>query len=174
MTVWLGKLEVQLMQLGRGHTKGDTVVWLPQEQMLFSGDLVEFGATPYAGDAYFNDWPQTLDKRRGARAPRRSCPAAAPALTDAGDVPRRHRDDRAPSSPTVRAASKRASRRGTDLNAVYDDTYAALRAEVRPAGSSSSTACRSTSRAPTTKRREHRDPRIWTAERDKAMWASLG
>ena len=53
MTVWLGKLEVQLLQLGRGHTKGDTVVWLPQERALLSGDLVEFGATPYAGDAYF-------------------------------------------------------------------------------------------------------------------------
>ena len=31
MTLWLGKLEVQLLQLGRGHTKGDTVVWLPQD-----------------------------------------------------------------------------------------------------------------------------------------------
>ena len=61
MTLWLGKLEVQLIQLGRGHTKGDTVVWLPQDKVLFSGDLVEFDATPYAGDAYFQDWPQTLD-----------------------------------------------------------------------------------------------------------------
>ena len=61
MTLWLGKLEVKIMQLGRGHTKGDTVVWLPQEKILFSGDLVEYEATPYAGDAYFNDWPRTLD-----------------------------------------------------------------------------------------------------------------
>ena len=60
MTLWLGKLEVQLLQLGRGHTKGDTVVWLPHERTLLSGDLVEFDATPYAGDAYFNDWPTTL------------------------------------------------------------------------------------------------------------------
>ena len=36
MTLWLGKLEVQLLQLGRGHTKGDTVVWLPQERVLLS------------------------------------------------------------------------------------------------------------------------------------------
>jgi glyoxylase-like metal-dependent hydrolase (beta-lactamase superfamily II) len=36
-------------------------VWLPAERILFSGDLVEFDATPYAGDAYFQDWPQTLD-----------------------------------------------------------------------------------------------------------------
>src|SRR6185369_309478 len=52
MTLWLGKLEVQPLQLGRGHTKGDTVVWLPQEGTLLSGDLVVFDATPYAGDAY--------------------------------------------------------------------------------------------------------------------------
>lgn len=61
MTLWLGSVEVQILQLGRGHTKGDTVAWLPQEKILFSGDLVEFDATPYAGDAYFKDWPQTLD-----------------------------------------------------------------------------------------------------------------
>src|ERR1700712_129872 len=62
MTVWLGQLQVKLMQLGRSHTKGDTVAWLPQQKILFSGDLVEYGATAYAGDAYFNDWPATLDK----------------------------------------------------------------------------------------------------------------
>src|SRR5436305_8468511 len=61
MTLWMGKLQVDLMQLGRGHTKGDTVVWLPQEKILFSGDLVEFDATPYTGDAYLTDWPATLD-----------------------------------------------------------------------------------------------------------------
>src|SRR5512141_439733 len=61
LTLWLGSLQVELMQLGRGHTKGDTVAWLPQEKIMFSGDLVEFGATPYCGDAYLNDWPGTLD-----------------------------------------------------------------------------------------------------------------
>src|SRR5215510_3903568 len=61
MTLWLGKLEVLIMQLGRGHTKGDTVVWLPQQKILFSGDLVEYGATPYCGDCYYEDWPRTLD-----------------------------------------------------------------------------------------------------------------
>src|SRR3954468_21713749 len=61
ITLWLGKLQVEIMQLGRGHTKGDTVVWLPHDRVLFSGDLVEFGATPYTGDAYLSDWPATLD-----------------------------------------------------------------------------------------------------------------
>src|SRR5881392_4103030 len=34
MTLWIGKLQVEILQLGRGHTKGDTVVWLPQERIL--------------------------------------------------------------------------------------------------------------------------------------------
>src|SRR4249920_658872 len=61
LTLWLGKLQVEIMQLGRGHTKGDTVVWLPQEKILFSGDLVEYEATPYTGDAYLAEWPSTLE-----------------------------------------------------------------------------------------------------------------
>ena len=68
MTLWLGKLEVQLLQLGRGHTKGDTVVWLPQDRVLLSSDLVEFDATPYAGDAYFADWPKTLENVAALKA----------------------------------------------------------------------------------------------------------
>ena len=79
MTLWLGKLEVQLLQLGRGHTKGDTVVWLPGEKTLLSGDLVEFDATPYAGDAYFQDWPQTLDNI-AALHPQALVPGRGPAL----------------------------------------------------------------------------------------------
>src|SRR5689334_11638652 len=85
MTLWLGKLEVQLLQLGRGHTKGDTVVWLPQERTLLSGDLVEFDATPYAGDAYFSDWPQTLSNI-AALEPLALVPGRGPALKGADQV----------------------------------------------------------------------------------------
>ena len=81
MTLWLGKLEVKLMQVGRGHTKGDTIVWLPEDRILFSGDLVEYGATPYAGDAYFRDWPKTLDAL-AALQPEKLVPGRGPALTD--------------------------------------------------------------------------------------------
>ena len=67
MTLWMGKLEVKIMQLGRGHTKGDSVVWLPQQKILFSGDLVEYGATPYTGDAYLSDWPANTRSPRSSR-----------------------------------------------------------------------------------------------------------
>ena len=85
MTIWLGKLEVQLLQLGRGHTKGDIVAWLPSEKVLFSGDLVEFDASPYAGDAYFKDWPKTLDNI-AALKPKALVPGRGPALKGAEQV----------------------------------------------------------------------------------------
>jgi glyoxylase-like metal-dependent hydrolase (beta-lactamase superfamily II) len=65
LLLWMGGREIHIIHAGRGHTKGDTVVWLPKERVLFSGDLVEHGATPYCGDAYFTDWPQTLDRISG-------------------------------------------------------------------------------------------------------------
>ena len=68
MTLWLGKLQVDIIHAGRGHTKGDTIVWLPEERTLFSGDLVEYGATPYCGDAHYKDWPETLQKLRDLKA----------------------------------------------------------------------------------------------------------
>src|SRR3546814_2908740 len=68
------------MQLGRGHTKGDTVAWLPKEKVLFSGDLVEYGATPYTGDAYLTDWPQTLDNLEALK-PEKLVPGRGDALT---------------------------------------------------------------------------------------------
>ena len=68
MTVWLGRREVQVIHIGRSHTAGDTVVWLPKERVLFSGDVVEFGATPYCGDAHFTDWPATLEAARALGA----------------------------------------------------------------------------------------------------------
>src|SRR5258705_5009009 len=44
MTLWLGKLGVKMMQIGGGHTKGDTVVWVPRERNMLSGGLLEFCA----------------------------------------------------------------------------------------------------------------------------------
>ena len=68
LSLWLGKLQVDIIHAGRGHTKGDTIVWLPEERTLFSGDLVEYGATPYCGDAHYKDWPETLQKLRDLKA----------------------------------------------------------------------------------------------------------
>jgi len=63
MSLWLGKLEVKLEQIGRGHTKGDSdSPYLEAQKICFAGDLVEYQSTAYAGDCYFRDWPSTLDR----------------------------------------------------------------------------------------------------------------
>ena len=125
MTLWLGKLEVQLLQLGRGHTKGDTVVWLPQERTLLSGDLVEFDATPYAGDAYFKDWPQTLDNL-AALKPLALVPGRGPALKGEAQV-QAGLSSTAGFIADVRDSVQAGVVAGKDLNAVYKDTFAKLK-----------------------------------------------
>ena len=170
MTLWLGKLEVQLIQLGRGHTKGDTVVWLPQERTLLSGDLVEFGATPYAGDAYFQDWPQTLDNI-AALKPAALVPGRGAALTTPAEVAEGLTGTRNFISD-VYASVQEGVKAGRDLNTVYKDTYAKLKPKYSQWVIFDHCMPFDVTRA-LDEATVHPDPRIWTAERDKAMWQSL-
>jgi glyoxylase-like metal-dependent hydrolase (beta-lactamase superfamily II) len=61
ISVWLGRREVRIMHIGRGHTAGDVVAIVPDAGVVFSGDLVENKSACYCGDAHFTDWPATLD-----------------------------------------------------------------------------------------------------------------
>lgn len=55
--------DLVLQHVGRGHTSGDVVAWLPKEGILFAGDLVEAYAALYTGDAYHREWAgDTLDR----------------------------------------------------------------------------------------------------------------
>jgi glyoxylase-like metal-dependent hydrolase (beta-lactamase superfamily II) len=57
-----GRGELVLAYCGRGHTEGDIVAWLPRQEILFAGDLVESQAALYTGDAFHQDWAgATLD-----------------------------------------------------------------------------------------------------------------
>jgi glyoxylase-like metal-dependent hydrolase (beta-lactamase superfamily II) len=58
-TIDLGDRAVELRHLGRGHTDNDIVVRLPDDGVLFAGDLLENGAVPYFGDGYPLEWPAT-------------------------------------------------------------------------------------------------------------------
>ena len=170
MTLWLGKLEVQLLQLGRGHTQGDTVVWLPQERILFSGDLVEFGATPYAGDAYFQDWPATLD-RLAALEPDKLVPGRGAALETAAQVAAGLNGTR-DFVRDVYASVQAGAAAGKDLNTVYRETLAAVRPKYGHWVIFDHCMPFDVSRA-YDEATAHRDPRIWTAQRDIEMWKAL-
>jgi cyclase len=60
MTIYQGPREIQVLFLGRGHTEGDTVVYLPKEKIVCSGDLMETQPA-YMGNALFDEWLKTLD-----------------------------------------------------------------------------------------------------------------
>ena len=170
LTLWLGSLQVELMQLGRGHTKGDTVVWLPQEQIMFSGDLVEFGATPYCGDAYLNEWPETLDAI-AALAPAKLVPGRGASLMTPADV-KAGLDGTRAFVTAMYDHVRRAAKEGKDLRTAYRETYDALKPRFghwvifdHCLPFDVSRAYDEATRFP--------DPRIWTAERDKEMWHAL-
>lgn len=170
MTLWLGKLEVKLLQLGRGHTKGDTVVWLPQHNILFSGDLVEYDATPYAGDAYFEDWPKTLDAL-AALKPQQLVPGRGPALTTPEQVQAGLAGTRAFVSELYEAV-KQGVAAGKDLRTVYRETYARLKPKYGHWVIFDHCLPFDVTRAYDLAT-GYPDPRIWTAQRDKEMWEAL-
>lgn len=170
MTLWLGKLEVQILQLGRGHTKGDTIVWLPQEKVLFSGDLVEFDATPYAGDAYFQDWPKTLDNL-AALKPEKLVPGRGAALSGATEVKAGLDGTRAFVSELF-ASVKAGAAAGRDLRTVYRETFDKLSPRYGQWVIFNHCMPFDVTRA-YDEATQYPDPRIWTAERDQQMWQAL-
>jgi len=170
LTLWLGSLEVQILQLGRGHTKGDTVVWLPKDRILFSGDLVEYDATPYAGDCYFADWPATLDAV-AALKPAKLVPGRGRALQTPVEVANGIAGTKNFVSELF-ASVRRGVAAGNDLRTIYSKVSAELRPKYGHWVIFDHCLPFDVSRA-YDEATEFRDPRIWTAERDRQMWASL-
>lgn len=170
MTVFMGKTEVKLMQVGRGHTKGDTIAWMPKEKVLFSGDLVEFGATPYTGDAYLQDWPQTLDnvEKFGARA---LVPGRGDALTTPETV-KAALDGTRDFIRKMYGSVEQGVKAGKSLHEIYQETYVALRPDFGQWVIFDHCLPFDVTRA-FDEASGIRDPRIWTAERDREMWLSL-
>jgi glyoxylase-like metal-dependent hydrolase (beta-lactamase superfamily II) len=170
LTLWLGRVEVQIRHLGRGHTKGDTIAWLSKERVLFSGDLVEEGTTPYCGDAYFRAWPETLERLRQLK-PDKLVPGRGAAMMDAAA------SDAAIAATAgflrdLRANVEAGIAAGETLKQVFDRTRAAL--HPRYGGWVIFDHC-----LPFNVSRCFdevsgiADPRIWTAERDIEMWKAL-
>ena len=170
LSLFLGDREVQLRWLGRGHTEGDAVVWLPGERVLFSGDLVEAGAAPYMGDAFVGEWASgTLDalEALGAetivpgRGPAVRGEAAVEAIASTRAFLARLRDE-------VAAVLGR----GGSVREAFAAAHAAL--EPGYGGATIFEHC-----MPFNVKRMADElagetaPVVWTAERDAAVWAEL-
>lgn len=170
LTVFLGRREVRIAHLGAGHTKGDTIAWLPKERVLFSGDLVEEGATPYCGDAQLADWPATLD-RLAALKPKALVPGRGAALT----TPRASLKAIEQTKTFVRellAHARKGVRAKRSLKQVFDATHKAMAPKYGGWVIFEHCMPFCVSRAyDEAKGLAH--PRIWTAKRDIEMWKAL-
>ena len=170
MTVFLGKLEVRLAHIGMGHTKGDTIVWIPSQKICFSGDLVEFGAAAYTGDAQLEEWPATLDALRALGA-EKLVPGRGPALLDPSEV-NAGIDYTKDFVTTLLQSAKEAVARGLTLK----EAMAHVRTKMDPKFGHvfiyehclPFDVTRAVDEAMGIKH-----PRIWTAQRDQEMWHSL-
>ncbi|KPP86298.1 MAG: Zn-dependent hydrolase [Rhodobacteraceae bacterium HLUCCA08] len=170
MTVYLGNRRVDIMHLGRAHTAGDAVVWVPDEEVMFTGDIVEYHSACYCGDGHFGDWVDTLGNIARFE-PRAIAPGRGDALVGPDMV------DKAIASTAdfVRSTYRPVARvvaRGGSLKQAWD----AVRAECDPKFGDYAiyehclpfNVARAFDEA-----RGIDTPRIWTAARDKAMWAEL-
>ncbi|MGI9134583.1 MAG: MBL fold metallo-hydrolase [Rhodoferax sp.] len=170
MTLWMGSLEVQIMHPGAGHTRGDTVVWVPSEQVLFSGDLVECDAACYTGDAQLAQWPATLDALAALGATR-LVPGRGPAL----DTPQKVAAGLAYTRDfvsTLLASAKEAVAQGMNLNQAMAHCRKAMDPKFGHVFIYEHCLPFDVTRA-VDEASGILHPRIWTAVRDKEMWHGL-
>jgi len=171
MSVWLGKkLEVKIAQVGRGHTKGDTIAYLEDQKICFVGDLVEYQSTAYAGDCYFRDWPTTLDRLAGFGF-EKLVPGRGAALENAADVRKAIASTRAFICDVYTLVNNGVAE-GKSLNVIYKETVAALRPTYGHWVIFDHCMPFDVTRA-YDEATGHVHPRIWTAERDIEMWNAL-
>ncbi|MCY3879718.1 MAG: MBL fold metallo-hydrolase [Rhodobacteraceae bacterium] len=170
MSVYLGNRRVDILQLGRAHTAGDAVVWVPDQEVMFTGDIVEYRSACYCGDGHFGDWGATLDRVASFR-PQAIAPGRGDALADPGIVREALEGTRQFLDATYRPVARIAACGGslkeawTAAREVCDPQFAdyAIYEHCLPFNIS-----RAFDEA-----RGINTPRIWTAERDLEMWDAL-
>ena len=170
MSLFLGKRRVDLYFLGRAHTAGDIVIHVPDSNVLFTGDIVEYKSACYCGDAHLQDWPKTLGKIAKFQAVS-LVPGRGDALTD----PRQINDAIELTEDFVTSTFKSVSKiahAGGDLK----EAMSSCRDECdkKFSGYAIYEHCLpfNVSRA-FDEAKGIDNPRIWTAERDKEMWDLL-
>jgi glyoxylase-like metal-dependent hydrolase (beta-lactamase superfamily II) len=170
LTLHLGKLEVKLMHIGPGHTRGDTIAWIPSQRICFSGDLVEYNAGVYTGDAQLEEWPDTLETLR-AMKPEQLVPGRGPAMRTAADCDKAIDYTKKWVSDLYQTARSGVAA-GKDLKAVFADTRKVMDPVFGSVFIYEHCLPFDVSRA-YDEARGIKNPRIWTAERDIEMWQSL-
>lgn len=59
MSLYFGGRQIDLLYFGRAHTSGDIFIHLPDDGLLFTGDVAQDGGVPFMQDGYLKDWVAT-------------------------------------------------------------------------------------------------------------------
>lgn len=170
MSIYMGQRRVDLLHLGRAHTAGDIVAFVPDQNVMFTGDIVEYNSACYCGDGHFTDWPATLEAIRSYDVDA-IAPGRGDALVGKAKV-NEALDNTADFIASTYRPVARIAQGGGSLKQAWD----ACRAECDPKFSSYAIYehC-----LPFNVTRAYDEalgidtPRIWTAERDRMMWDQL-
>ena len=170
MTIYLGKHRVDLMHVGRAHTAGDIVAFVPDQNVMFTGDIVEYKSACYCGDGHFADWPTTLEAIRAydvdAIAPGRGDALVGKQMVNEA-IDLTNDFIRSTYDPIARIA-----RGGGSLKDAWDACRDACDDKFKDYAIYEHCLPFNVARAYDEARGlDH--PRIWTAERDKEMWNAL-
>ena len=170
LEVDLGGVKVSIWHPGPGHTRGDTIAWVEEEKVLFSGDLVEYEAGVYTGDAQLEEWPATLEALRALKA-EYIVPGRGEAMKGNADV-NKALDYTKRWVTTLFQAGKEAAAAGMDLKAAMAHTRKSMDPVFGHVFIYEHCLPFDVSRA-YDEAKGIKNPRIWTAERDKEMWSAL-
>lgn len=83
LTLKLGGNTIVLTNVGKGHTRGDTLAYLPEAGVLFTSDLLYVGSVGYMGDGFMQDWMLALEFM-GQLGARKIIPGYGPVSTAEG------------------------------------------------------------------------------------------
>ena len=170
MTVYLGNRRIDLMHLGRAHTAGDIVIHVPDQNVMFTGDIVEYHSACYCGDGHFGDWGNTLDNIAAfevdAIAPGRGDAIIGRDMVDAAIASTRE------FVASTYAPAARVAARGGSLKEAWDAVRAACDPKFADYAIYDHCLPFNVARA-YDEARGIDTPRIWTAARDIEMWEAL-
>ena len=170
MTVYLGNRRVDIMHLGRAHTAGDAVIWVPDQEVMFTGDIVEYHSACYCGDGHYGDWEDTL-MNIAAYEPKAIAPGRGDALVGEEMVATAIEN----TADFVRSTYKPVQKvvgRGGSLKEAWDAVREACDPKFSDYAIYEHCLPFNVARA-YDEARGIDTPRVWTAERDKEMWNAL-
>jgi len=170
VSIWLGRREVRIIHIGRGHTAGDVIAVVPDAGAVFAGDLVAAQTACYCGDAYVNDWRATLDNLAEMQAAV-LFPGRGGALT----TPQAVAEAIAQTSDfldTLGSSVGDSVGKGRSLKEAFEFARLAMDPKFKPFALYEHCLPFNVARA-YDEARGIEEPTVWTAERDREIWAAL-